>query len=70
MTILLTFKYMLLIIFLDGAGTINRLNIATKNQTTLRNVGFPDILALDWATDNIYVVNKDHVKKSIHVRYT
>lgn len=42
-------------IIADEFGTIKKLNIKTKEITTVMIAEHPQALAVDWITDNIYV---------------
>lgn len=39
----------------DEFGIIKKLNLETKKMTEIMIAGYPQLLAVDWITDNVYV---------------
>ncbi|XP_032691228.1 vitellogenin receptor-like isoform X2 [Odontomachus brunneus] len=47
----------------DDLGTINKFNIKTKESKFVTGVGIPEVLAVDWITDNIYFNDNNRPNK-------
>lgn len=41
-------------------GTVNRLNMETREFKSMSQLGRPGVLAIDWATDNVYFYNGEN----------